>query len=862
MKKFLAATALLLAVATVNTPVLAQKSKVLQPTVKADKSSVGFAEIKAFSDGRGVWLEWATTIESKNLGFYVYRVVGGERELVGDSLIAGAYLQTQQEKTASGKYSFFDRNGDINGFYVIESYNINGQRHFSSVIQTQIVDDLTTVAGVSSEQLQVQARDAKPTVSGSDSILPEDLATEVALSSLPADPVTQRWVAAQPGVRISVKNEGFYRVTRSELQAAGFDVTALTARWQLYVNGVEQAINVGAAGDYIEFYGKGTDTLYADTQIYFLVVGTNNGKRIPNTTRRRIGGSVVSNNYSQFFFKKDRAIYISSLLNGDTENFFGGTVINATGGTISFNLSGVDFSSPTASIDLAVVGVTQVSHQTKVFVNNTEVGILSGDNFDAASGRFTFSTSLLLEGLNRIKLVSLNNVPGGVTDASLFDSVKVNFARRYLADQNRLAFHVPNYKQSFVEGFTTQSVRVFDLTNSDTPVLINGLNVEAGSGGFRVNIPANRGRVMYAVEDSGLLTAAAISANTPSTLSTSAHDAELIIISHKDFRIQANAWAEYRSSRGMSVEVVNIEDVYDEFSFGATSADCVRDFLSYAKSNWRTAPKYVLLMGDATYDPKNYLGNGGNLVPTRLVDTVYSEAGSDETMGDFNNDGLAEIAIGRIPARDAATVTLALNKVTAFEQTVSQAPARGALFASDLPDGYDFEGLSDRLCAQLPTTVGCVKINRALPNAGAELFSSMNQGKFLVNYSGHGNQSVWATGGFFGTNQAGQLTNGNNHSIFTMLTCLNGYFFAPTGDSLSEVLLKNPNGGAVAAWASSGLTTPDIQEIMGTRFYNQVAAGEITRLGDLIKDAKATINFGRDVRLSWVLLGDPTMKVK
>jgi hypothetical protein len=94
-----------------------------------------------------------------------------------------------------------------------------------------------------------------------------------------------------------------------------------------------------------------------------------------------------------------------------------------------------------------------------------------------------------------------------------------------------------------------------------------------------------------------------------------------------------------------------------------------------------------------------------------------------------------------------------------------------------------------------------------------------------------------------------------------MLTCLNGYFVQPN-DSLSEVLIKNPNGGAAATWASSGLTTPDVQEQMATRFFSQLGAGNITRIGDLIKDAKTAITFGRDVRLSWVLLGDPAMKVR
>jgi hypothetical protein len=117
---------------------------------------------------------------------------------------------------------------------------------------------------------------------------------------------------------------------------------------------------------------------------------------------------------------------------------------------------------------------------------------------------------------------------------------------------------------------------------------------------------------------------------------------------------------------------------------------------------------------------------------------------------------------------------------------------------------------------------------------------------------------------FLAKADAAALSNGNNLSIFTMLTCLNGYFHATTADndSLAEVLLKAPNGGAAAVWASTGDTTPDIQEIMATRFYQQLALGNLNRLGDLANDAKTVINAGRDVRLSWVLLGDPMLKVR
>lgn len=863
MKKFLAAIAFLLAIISNPVSASAQSSRELPSNTKAVKNPVKYTELKAFSDGRGVWLGWKTSSETNNLGFFVYRVVGNEKQLISDTLISSESQKLPAGEIANGNYSFFDQDGDFKTLYVIESVGVDGWQRFSESFETQAVDDLRTVAGASSEDFQARSRDAHPSISGNNSILPKDLRAEAANFTLPADPAMQRWVAAQPGVKIGIKTEGLYRVSRTALQAGGFDVNAPIAKWQLYVNGVEQAINVAADGSYIEFYGKGIDTVYADVQNYFLLTGANDGKRIGSVVRRRTGSSVVSNSYSQFFYLKQRASYLGNLLNGDVENFFG-SFIGASGRTISLNLSNIDFSASTASINLALQGSSAIDHSTKVFINNMEVGTLNGDARELASGEFTFPTSYLIEGTNQLKLLPQNGTQP-IADTSFFSSVKINFARRYTAVQNRLSYYVPNYKNSYTENFTSPNIRVFDMTNADAPVLLTGLSVEPSNGGYRVNIPSNRGRVLYAVEDSGLMSAVSITANTPSTLSTVGHNAELVVVSHKNFTAQANTWANYRRSQGMLAEVVDIEDIYDEFNYGATCADCVRDFLSYAKNNWQTAPKYVLIIGDATYDPKNYLGQSGNFVPTRLVDTVYTELGSDDTMADFNDDGLAEIAVGRIPARTTADVDLAFSKVTMFEQNLSQSPARGAFFASDLPDGYDFEGSSQRLCEQLPTSIPCSKVNRAEANAGTNLVAAINSGKYIVNYSGHGNAGAWSVdANFFSKTQAAQLTNANNISIFTMLSCLNGYFIDPytSQTSLSEVLMENPNGGAAATWASAGLTTPDIQEVMATRFYSQIGAGNLTRIGDLINDAKTTISFGRDVRLSWVLLGDPTMKVR
>ncbi len=674
-----------------------------------------------------------------------------------------------------------------------------------------------------------------------------------------ADTSIQSWVAAQPGVKIGVKTQGIYRVTRAQMEANGFNVNASTALWQLYANGVEQAITVGDNGTYIEFYGKGIDTRDSNTQIYFLVVGTQNGKRILPPIRRSVKAGVVANNYLRAFTFKERTNYSSAVFNGETENFFG-RIFNNAGTTIPLNLTGVDFGATTSSIDITVQGSTQVAHQIRVMLNGVELGFLSGSGRSSMTSRFEFPTSVLIEGANNLQLTS-----SATNDYSYFDTVKVNYARKYQAEQNSLSFSLPFYKSAYLRGFSSANIRVFDVTVPDSPKIVTNMAIRPDGSGFQVHLPSNTGRVFYALEDSAILQPSSITPNAPSTLSNTAHNAELVIISHKNFMTEAEEWGAYRRSQGLTVEVVNIEDVFDEFSFGIYDSEAAKSFLKYAKNNWQTPVKYALLIGDAHYDTRNYIASGvSNLLPTKMVETVYLETGSDDYLVDFNNDGLADFAIGRIPAETALHVTTSLNKTKNFEQTVEQNFARGFLFVSDDPIGYDFVGINSRLRDLLPSDVPRTMIKRSdgdAPTVTALLKNEMNLGRYVVNFSGHGSQSQWTSGNIFNNTIANQLTNADKLTVFSMLTCLNGYFIG-TKESLAETLVRNPNGGAVAAWASSGETTADIQEVMATRFFQQLSLGNIKRLGDLVNDAKTSISGGQDVRLSWVLISDPTLKMR
>src|SRR6185503_5401150 len=91
------------------------------------------------------------------------------------------------------------------------------------------------------------------------------------------------------------------------------------------------------------------------------------------------------------------------------------------------------------------------------------------------------------------------------------------------------------------------------------------------------------------------------------------------------------------------------------------------DFLINARANWGQAPRYLLLLGAGTFDPRSYSGgNKRDLVPTKLVDTGFLEAGSDDSLADFDHDGIAEIPVGRLPASTVAEANLMLAKVVGF----------------------------------------------------------------------------------------------------------------------------------------------------------------------------------------------------
>jgi hypothetical protein len=388
--------------------------------------------------------------------------------------------------------------------------------------------------------------------------------------------------------------------------------------------------------------------------------------------------------------------------------------------------------------------------------------------------------------------------------------------------------------------------------------------VKKNDGGFTVSlgVPGIGKRTLLAVTTEFARKVATVVANQPSNWRNKARGADLVIISHRDFLGSVEPLRALRESQGLSVAVADIEDIYDEFSWGHKTTGAVKDFLAFARSNWQRSPRYVLLVGDASYDPRNYLGRGiSDFVPAKFVDTSLMETTSDDWFTDFNQDGLAEMAVGRLPVRTRQEADALVAKIVGYEKSVAPAGKSGALLVADSNDGFNFESATTQLRGLLPRGLAVKQVVRGRTDdttAKAEVIDSINQGQKIVNYLGHGGTRNWR-GNLITSSDATALTN-THLPMLVLMTCLNGYFQDVNGDSLAESLLK-AGGGAMAVWASSSMTSPAGQAAMNQELYRQLFSGKQMTIGEAIMRAKAATS-DRDARASWILFGDPTSRLK
>ena len=356
----------------------------------------------------------------------------------------------------------------------------------------------------------------------------------------------------------------------------------------------------------------------------------------------------------------------------------------------------------------------------------------------------------------------------------------------------------------------------------------------------------------------------ALRANVPSTLHQAGQAGDIIMIAPAAFQAALAPLKAFREGQGYTVRLVDIEDVYDEFSFGGKTPQAIKDFLVRATGQWSTPPRFLLLVGNATQDPRDYFGFGEpDYVPTKVVQTGAMEAASDDWFVDADEDGFADMAIvGRLPARSDAQVAAMVSKIIGYEQGAGGDWQRSVLLVSDRDrDGaVDIAALNEQARELVPDTYQVTHIRRGIdPDAGAAVKARLSEGAALVSYQGHGSVASWQLD-LLTTDDVPRLTNGGKLPVVVALACLNGFFQSLfPEESLAEALVRAPNGGAVGVWASSGLTSPQWQWRMNLELYRQIFQGGWRTIGEAMRAAKQIVG-DPDVRSTWIYFGDPVTR--
>jgi hypothetical protein len=315
---------------------------------------------------------------------------------------------------------------------------------------------------------------------------------------------------------------------------------------------------------------------------------------------------------------------------------------------------------------------------------------------------------------------------------------------------------------------------------------------------------------------------------------------------------------------------VATEELADEFGFGENRPEAVRGLVEYAYQHWRRpSVRYVLLVGDATYDPKNHLGAGTvNHVPPYMLRTTYLWTVSDPAVGAVNGeDLLPDLAVGRLPAASAEEARAMAEKIVAWERAGNSFGGPAVLVADNPDHGGDYEGDSEELAARYLPGRPVERIYLAGLGAGTRdaIRSAFDRGAGLVSYAGHGGILIWATENVFNNTDVAALAPQGQQPFAMMMNCLNGYFLFPPFNSLGEDLLKAPDKGAIAVFAPSGLSLNGPAHLYQQALLSELATGRHARLGDALLEAQAAYtDAGGNPELLDIfqLLGDPALTLR
>ncbi|HED38414.1 MAG TPA: hypothetical protein ENI76_09270, partial [Ignavibacteria bacterium] len=497
----------------------------------------------------------------------------------------------------------------------------------------------------------------------------------------------------------------------------------------------------------------------------------------------------------------------------------------------------------------------------------------------------SFNSNLLNGGNNILKTISF---PTNTTINSIaYDWYEVEYPRYLKAINDSLKFKFDEQANS---GFKYIKVTNIDSGNIILYKFSSGLkritNYTINQNTLVFADTVKRGDAYYLISKNKIQKPKFYYTKKFNNLAGNNIQAEYILITHPKFIQKSIEYLSFiQSHYNVVTKLINVFDIYDQYNYGFFSPKPIRESLHSAFLNWKSPkPKYVFLVGDATYD---YYGNKTkyfsapeqiNYVPS------FGHPVSDTWFTIWNSTGapIPQMYISRLPVNSIEEFDryFAVHK-NYVNKPYNEFNKKYLLFSSgvnnnpnELATLKSANDYVDTVIVSPAPTSGIVRhlykmtnpIRNFGPYTNEQIKKYIGEGGVFISYIGHSGVQIWDNG----ISSPVQLKNINgNHSLISDWGCSTGKFAEPDIKAFSELFITGPDGGAInyngnssLGFTSTAISFPKIfySKILNEGFTNVAEAHALSKI-DLIQQYGAN-DVNKIFVLTNTLFGDPIVSLK
>jgi len=696
--------------------------------------------------------------------------------------------------------------------------------------------------------------------------------------------------------KVLVTEPALYRLTYADLQDVGLPVATLDPRTLKLSHGYpRQEVAIVVEGeadglfdsqDRILFYAAPDFSRYVDYDVYFLTYGGPNGLRMSPRSGDPTG--LPSANAWRKAIAEENRFYDSLYAGRDGDRWFWDNLRqpNQTVADYTIMLDEPQRTGPQGNLTIWLQGYTTdrnltPDHRVGVSFQGQMLSEMIWDGDQAFTASFPVPGNWLQAGDNPLTL-SLPGT-GSILEGVWVDAFELIYPTER-ASTGQLLFEGETGRNSYtIGGWAGRPLMVYEISQAEHPRRVVNYHYD---GNILTLGDAEATLAHYLVVPEDQLKQPA--ALTPfHTFSDPVAGADYIIITPPDFAGAIAPLAAHRAAQGLRVVTVDVRAIYDNFGQGRLHPQAIQTFLKHAYQTWAApAPLYVLLVGDGSYDLKNYSGwEPQTFIPPFLaeVDPRLGETAADNRFVTVAGDDiLPDLLLGRLAVTSPAEATTVVNKIITYETDPQPGDWNGRhLFVTDNPD---YAGDFHRSADEAYNTVSSPRtgyrfyysdvlsldpyIYTDVEALRTAFLTHFQAGAGIITFHGHSSWHQWASESLFRWNAKPELndvialTNGERLPLVLEMTCFTGYFHHPEYPTLDESLLRQAGGGAIAVWGSSGLGVATGHNTLQEHIYSRLVDQEQTNLGAILLASKLALSetgFNLDLVDTYLLFGDPAL---